>query len=107
MAKYKDVKRETIRFVDYYSYQYDVEAGYLQPPDDPQFTAATALDDVGMNKNMRKGLAKAANYKMPAALGLPWDNTTVLEMAGSDTIGDLIKLFCACSKTGLPEGEPT
>lgn len=107
MAKYINVKRETIRFVDYYSYQYDVVAGYLLPPEDPQFTAATALDDVGMNKNMRKGLAKAANYKMPAALDGPWDNVTVLEMAGSESIGALIKLFCACSHTPVPEGEPT
>lgn len=107
MAKYKDVKRETVRFVDYYSHEFEVEAGYLQPPEKPEFTAGTALEDVGMNKNMRKGLTKAANYKMPELLGGKWDNVSVLEMAGVGTIGDLIKLFCACSHTGLPEGEPT
>ena len=107
MAKYRDVKRETVRFVDYYSHEYDVEAGYLEPPDDPEFTAATLLEDVGMNRNMRKGLANAANYKMPEVLGGTWNNVSVLEMAAATTIGELITLFCACSLSAMPDGEPT
>jgi hypothetical protein len=107
MAKYAEVKRETIRFVDYYSHAFEVEAGYLNPPEKPLFKAATKLGDVGLNRNLRKGLAKAANFKMPQQLGGPWRYVTVLEMAAAETIGDLITLFCACSSTKMPTGEPT
>jgi hypothetical protein len=107
MAKYADTKRETLSFIDYYSHEHDVRAGYLQPPEKPLFNAATALDDVGMNRNMRKGLAKAANFKMPKALGGTWNKVSVLEMAGASTIGELILLFSACSLTPVPDGEPT
>lgn len=107
MATYAEVKRETIRFVDYYSHEYEVEAGYLKPPEGPLFKAATKLGDVGMNRNMRRGLVKAVNFKMPKQLGDPWSNVTGLEMAAAETIGDLITLFCVCSSTKLPTGEPT
>lgn len=107
LAKYKDVKSETVRFVDHYSYKYDIEAGYLKPKANPTFKASTKLDDIGINKHLRKGLAEAANVRMPAALGGPWDNVTIFEMAGASDIGALITLFCACSHTKQPEGEPT
>ena len=106
MATYDDIKLATLRLIDAWSEDKDIEGNYLLPPDKPKYDAKTDLGSIGVGKLRRRKMTKAVNGRMRSLVGAGWNNVGHLQLADVETIGAFVLLMTRSAQATLPDGEP-
>lgn len=107
MPTYDEVKNATIRLLDKYSHDHDINDGYGKPASKPRYSAGTKLASVSINAYVRRALMKPTNKYMRENFGNAWQAVGASDLVEQETIGEFIKLMCACTSVVVPNGEPT
>jgi len=105
MGSYAKVKAAVIDVVDDFTKK-DVAANY-KPLGTSTYSAKTKLASLSINETVLATMTIRFNKVLESVSSPMWTTVGAFDLVQKASIGDLILLACAKSKTTVPLGEPT